>query len=309
MKIFLTCLTFLIFSTTHAETRFVVVPKKFPLELELILSFVQDQNLNDLQKNQLEKSIIELDRYSRNLSEEELLFVTKTEVYKSFLKPNSLEPLKKEYYSPQLLNQIRQAKSLSQNEPLMRWFLSALEKDMAALFSSSEYKDLMLLKSSGKEIPVELLKVERRLDLGIKIAMKINNENLASFRSILLEKSFSFLRNLENSFRLLCLYGQYRPLENQITLENLKFFKKEEIKTAVANSTKTEQTTRKTQEKSIDQILEPVLNADLPSESIKIPTPVSEDDWLLDSELNKITAPMKKDLPKPATEDDWLTDF
>lgn len=299
----------LVSNVIYAESRFVVVPKKFPLEMELILSFIQDQNLNDIQKTQLEKSIIELDRYSRNLNEEELLFVTKTEVYKSFLKPHSLEPLKKEHYNPQLLSQIRQAKSLSQNEPLLKWFLSALEKDMAALFASSEYKDLMLLKSSRKEIPVELLKVERRLDLGIKIAMKINNENLASFRNLLLEKSFTFLKNLENSFRLLCLYGQYRPLENQITLENLKFFKKEDKKNSVADSAKTEQTTRKSPEKSIDQILEPVLKTDLPSETKKIPTPVGEDDWLLDSELNKITAPMKKDLPKPANEDDWLTDF
>lgn len=299
---------FFVFST-FAQSRYQVVPKKFPLEMELILSFIQDQNLTEPQKEQFTKSLLEIDRYARILTEEELLFVTKTEVYKTFLKPNSLEPLKREFYNPQFLTQVRLAKNLTQNEPLLRWFLSALEKDMNALFGSSEYKDLMLLKSSGKEIPVELLKIERRLDLSIKLAMKINSENLNEFKLTLLEKSFLFLKNLENSYRLLCLYGQYRPLENQVTLENLQFFKKLEAKTPVADSTKTTPKETKTQEKSIEQILEPVLTEELPSEKSKIPTPVGEDAWLLDSELNKIVAPIKKDLPKPTAEDDWLTDF
>lgn len=307
--IFKFLLYFLISFSAIAQTRYTVLPKKFPLELELILSFIQDQNLSEQQKEQFQKSLIEIDRYARNLTEEELLFVTKTEVYKTFLKPTSQEPLKKDFYNPQFLNQVRQAKANSQNEPLLRWFLSALEKDLATIFASSEFKDLMLLKSSGKEIPIELLKLERRLDLGIKIALKINSENINELKSLLLEKSLLFLKNLENSYRLLCLYGQYRPLDNQVSLENLQFFKKEEPKTTVANSTKSAQEKPVNKEKSIDQILEPVLTEELPSEKIKIPTPVGEDAWLLDSDLDKITAPMKKDLPRPTAEDDWLTDF
>lgn len=307
MRFFL-FLTLLSFSVV-AETRYLAVAKKFPLEMELILDFIQNQKLTENQSEQFSKSLIELDRYARILTEEELLFVTKTEVYKTFLKPPSQDPLKRELYNPQFLNQVRMAKNLIKQEPLLHWFLNALENDMATLFGSSEYKDLMLLKSSGKEIPIELLKVERRLDLSIKIAMTINSENLNELRIVLLGKSFLFLKNLENSYRLLCLYGQNHPLDNTVSGNNLKFFQKIDKIPPVADSTKGQPGTNKKPEKSVDQILEPILNAELPPKNINIPTPVGEEAWLLDSELNKHTTPVKKDLPKPTSEDDWLPDF
>ncbi len=313
MKFFFSLLFVLIINPLTANTKLTLATKKFPLEMELILNFVQDQNLNSAQTEQLRNIIISIDRYARLLSDEELLFVTKTEVYKSFLKPNSNEPLKKEMYNPKFVSQIQIAKKQLGSLSFFSWFLTALEKDLDTLFASSEYKDLMLLKSSGKEIPSELLKIERRLDLSIKIAMLISNDDLAPFKNYLLNKSFNFLKNLENSFRLLCLYGRYQPLEAKVSIDNLQFFKVENQNKELANSTnkslKTPSDYENSNEKSIDQILDPLLSKDEKPKKIEIPKPVGEDEWLLDSELNKITEPIKKELPKPMAEDDWLTDF
>lgn len=288
------------FAQAEIKTIFKPIQNKFPIELELILGFIQSASLSEIQKNQFGTSIVAIDRYARNLTDEELLFVTKTEVYKTFLRPTDTELFKKEYFNPQYLAIIRNTKKNANVEPFVKWFLSAIENDLSTLFSSSEYKDLMLLKSSGKQIPIELLKIERRLELVLRLAIKINPDNLAELNQELMAKSLSYLKNLENSFQLLCLYSKNQPLTNDVSLKNLKFFT-----TTTMVATRSAQPTDPT-EKSIEDIFSPKARG-IPAP--QIPTPVGDDEWLNDSELNKLFAPTNENLPKPTGETDWLPDF
>lgn len=280
------------------------IAKKFPIEFELLFNFLQSEDLTPDERYQFERSIVEIDRLARNMNEEELLFVTKTEIYKTLLKPSDATALKREMFNPQFMSTVRMALNNAKNDAFTKWFLTALEKDLTTLFNSTEYKDLMLLKTSRQTPPVELLKVERRLELALKLAMNVNSDSNAQLKAELKTKSLNVLRNLENSFKLIALQSKFDPLASDVSLTNLKFFKAEEL---VKNATKQQEPVKK--EKSIDDILNPVLNADSPNKIDALPKPVGEDEWLLDAELNRMTAPSKTELPKPVDQTDWLPDF
>lgn len=280
------------------------IAKKFPIEFELLFNFLQSEELNPDERYQFERSIVEIDRLARNMNEEELLFVTKTEIYKTLLKPTDSTALKREMFNPQFMSTVRMALNNAKNDAFTKWFLTALEKDLTTLFNSTEYKDLMLLKNSRQTPPVELLRVERRLELALKLAMNVNSESNSQLRAELKTKSLNVLRNLENSFKLIALQSKFDPLSAEVSLTNLKFFKAEEIQ---ANATKQQREVKK--DKTIDEILNPVLNSDSTNKNAPLPQPVGEDDWLLDAELNRMTAPSKTELPKPVDQSDWLPDF
>lgn len=280
------------------------IAKKFPIEFELLFNFLQSEELNPDERYQFERSIVEIDRLARNMNEEELLFVTKTEIYKTLLKPTDSTALKREMFNPQFMSTVRMALNNAKNDAFTKWFLTALEKDLTTLFNSTEYKDLMLLKNSRQTPPVELLRVERRLELALKLAMNVNSESNSQLRAELKTKSLNVLRNLENSFKLIALQSKFDPLSAEVSLTNLKFFKAEEVQ---PNATKQQREVKK--DKTIDDILNPVLNADSTNKNAPLPQPVGEDDWLLDAELNRMTAPSKTELPKPVDQSDWLPDF
>lgn len=280
------------------------VTKKFPIEFELLFKFLQSEELNPDERYQFERSIVEIDRLARSMNEEELLFVTKTEIYKTLLKPTDSTALKREMFNPQFMSTVRMALNNAKNDAFIKWFLTALEKDLTTLFNSTEYKDLMLLKNSRQTPPVDLLRVERRLELALKLAMNVNSESNSQLRAELKTKSLSVLRNLENSFKLIALQSKFDPLSTEASLSNLKFFKADEV---VANATKQQKEVKK--DKTIDEILNPVLNSDSVNKNAPLPKPVGEDDWLLDAELNRMTAPSKTELPKPVDQTDWLPDF
>lgn len=280
------------------------VTKKFPIEFELLFKFLQSEELNPDERYQFERSIVEIDRLARSMNEEELLFVTKTEIYKTLLKPTDSTALKREMFNPQFMSTVRMALNNAKNDAFIKWFLTALEKDLTTLFNSTEYKDLMLLKNSRQSPPVDLLRVERRLELALKLAMNVNSESNSQLRAELKTKSLSVLRNLENSFKLIALQSKFDPLSTEVSLSNLKFFKAEE---AMVNATGQQKEVKK--DKTIDEILNPVLNSDSVNKNAPLPKPVGEDDWLLDAELNRMTAPSKTELPKPVDQTDWLPDF
>lgn len=280
------------------------VTKKFPIEFELLFKFLQSEELNPDERYQFERSIVEIDRLARSMNEEELLFVTKTEIYKTLLKPTDSTALKREMFNPQFMSTVRMALNNAKNDAFIKWFLTALEKDLTTLFNSTEYKDLMLLKNSRQTPPVDLLRVERRLELALKLAMNVNSESNSQLRAELKTKSLSVLRNLENSFKLIALQSKFDPLSTEVSLSNLIFFKAEE---AMVNATRQQKEVKK--DKTIDEILNPVLNSDSVNKNAPLPKPVGEDDWLLDAELNRMTAPSKTELPKPVDQTDWLPDF
>ncbi|MCK6595775.1 MAG: hypothetical protein L6Q33_11280 [Bacteriovoracaceae bacterium] len=271
MKSFIALLLTIIISTPLCAKVFTYSPitKKFPIEFELLFNFLQSEELNPDEKYQFERSIVELDRLARNMNEEELLFITKTEIYKTLLKPNDRTALKREMFNP-----------------------------------STEYKDLMLLKNSRQTPPVELLKIERRLELALKLAMNVNSESNSQLKAELKTKALNLLRNLENAFKLIALQSKFAPLAQEVTLSSLKFFKAEEV-TPVT----TMQQNKIKVEKTIDDILNPVLNSDSDKKVEALPQPVNENEWLLDAELDRMTAPSKTELPKPVDQTDWLPDF
>lgn len=306
MKSFIALLLTIIISTPLCAKVFTYSPitKKFPIEFELLFNFLQSEELNPDEKYQFERSIVELDRLARNMNEEELLFITKTEIYKTLLKPNDTTALKREMFNPQFMSTVRMALNNAKNDAFTKWFLTALEKDLTSLFNSTEYKDLMLLKNSRQTPPVELLKIERRLELALKLAMNVNSESNSQLKAELKTKALNLLRNLENAFKLIALQSKFAPLAQEVTLSSLKFFKAEEV-TPVT----TMQQNKIKVEKTIDDILNPVLNSDSDKKVEALPQPVNENEWLLDAELDRMTAPSKTELPKPVDQTDWLPDF
>ncbi len=299
IKIFLP-LILTIFINIHALAIDIYVSdkKKLPIELDLILTFYQTQTLSSEDKIFLDSSILEIDSLAQNLTEEEILFVTKTEIYKTLLLPKDSTPLPKNQYDQNIIKLLQKASQTNKHDPFISWFLNGIILDLEKIFSSSAFKDLMLLKGTRTELPIEVIKIERRLDLLLKAVQSLKSSDQNVFRNELKEKVTDCLKNITTAFKLLISKSKIEVKTIESTLKNLKYFKivkLEEQKTPSANV--------KIPAKSVDQILAPALGP-IPNSP---PKPDQNADWENESQKTPNIDP--KTLPKPVEESDWLPDF
>ncbi len=275
-------------------------PGIFPLEFELILKFAQ-KNANENELKNISSIIRIIDTEGQKLTQEELMFVTKTEVYKSLLKPENNDPITMNFNYTALANELRNTRGKYKKDPLFLWLINSLSEDLSSIIESTIFKDLMLIKKSDRGLTSDLQKIDRKLFLITKLALEVTTAADSATPVSLIKKSLRTLENVQIAFQILAKYGRPAPISTEplapgafrFFIENGELEKNDN--NAQPDLRSAPKPTRN--DKSIDQILAPVIEG----KAQDLPKPVNEKDWAP-------SGSNKKDLPKPVNETEWLPD-
>lgn len=268
--------------------------KEMPLEINLLLENLQNNNPDILPK--ILPDLLNIDRYARSMTKEDIFLIGKIEVYKTLLK-NYDDPIKQPVDGTSLAT-LRNALPKAKDN-FTRWFIQALLKDCLDLMGNKLYKEFLLQKNNGLKIEkVEYRKLEKKGELLQYWISKINPdaqdfpENL---KTDLTPKMLETLKNISRSFELIAKEGTLTPLSAALKDESeLKFFAIKDI--AVAKTPEVQAP----ESKSVEDILAPI--TDLKPQDLPKPT---EENWLEDE-----NAPASlQNLPKPSNDAEWLEDF
>jgi hypothetical protein len=241
------------------------------------------------------------------MSKEDIFIIGKIEVYKTFLK--NYGTAIKQPISGETLDLLRSTLAKT-NDNFAKWFFKALIKDSKDLLASPIYKEYILQKESNLKIEkIEYRKLEKKGELIQHWVSKLSldRESLSeSFKKELLIKMFLTLKNIESSFALFTRESNLvasMPLEIKNGSELKYFTIKEMIPRPNAKEIE-EKTGVKPKEKSVDEILAPLVEGQTIGPADALPLP-SDETWIEDENA----PPTLQNLPKPSNDADWLQDF
>lgn len=265
--------------------------KELPLELNLLVQSLQDVGTN---KEDLHRTIMNLDSYARLLSKEDIFLIGKIEIYKSLLKSNELSF--KAVIDGESTKVLRRSLEKAK-DPFVKWFLQALLHDCESIISSPLYKEYVLQKNNGRLEKIEYKKIDKKIQLLYRWSSKLNPDSPDFENALKTELAPALresLKNIEESFYLMAVNSRPGKIKIITDLKELKFF-------SLAEAKKDKKPAKK--EKSVDEILAPITE-ETPAAEATLPEP-SKEDW-----LNDDNAPANlKNLPKPSDDADWLQDI
>lgn len=296
--LFITTIFFTLVTEAYSETHKLVASKDMPVEINLILESFQMENAEG-KFITLSPSILEnlkrIDTHARLLTKEDVFLIGKVEFYKTFLKNSSRNA--KASLDSVAINNMNQAIKLAR-DPFVKWFIRSISKDTESLITNPRYKDYLMQKNLGNLNQIELKRIDKKVQLLYRWVSKINAD-AADFEEIfkaeLTPVMVEALKNIEQSFYLMALNSSVNMPAQNVTNQSLKFF---------IEKKHTKKQTSPIKEKSIDDILEPVVGPSGNSFNEKLPEPSSES-WAEE----EATPNSLKNLPKPSDDADWLQDF
>lgn len=276
--------------------------KDLPIELNLLIDSLQKESSDTY--NKILPIVMNIDRYARPLSKEDIFLVGKVEIYKTLLK--NYDSAIKQPVDGTSLKTIRDALAKTKDN-FLRWFLQALLQDTKSLVSNPVYKELVLQKNNKlRTEKFEYRRLDKKASLLQYWIQKISpdaEDYPAGFKSELIPRMSEALNNIEKSFLLLSSQGtMLAPGEAVKEASAMKFFTVKEIKVRPTQSATAKP------EKSVEDILAPLDPSPTSPASAAaaqdLPKPVQEN-WLEDE-----NAPSElKNLPNPSNDADWLQDF
>ncbi|NOT77436.1 MAG: hypothetical protein HOP07_00375 [Bacteriovoracaceae bacterium] len=266
--------------------------KSLPKEFNLLLESLHLYSPEAIEK--IRPQIFSIDYHARYFANEDLLFLIKVEIYKTFLK--SYDVPSKIPVDGKSIEVIKLAISKSQDN-FMTWFLNALLKDTQDLINNPFYKEFLLQKDVNVKIQkVDYRKAQKKAELLQSWISKIypsTDDFPDNFKTRLAPKLLESIANIDKSLSFIVResYSGIKITEPKLD-SDLKFIS---FKDFVVPEKKPNGLTGES--KSVEDILAPVIGS--PLENLPAPVP---DSWIEEPEANPI-------LPKPANDAEWLEDF
>jgi hypothetical protein len=248
--------------------------KNLPIEVNLTLEGLQPLPLSQENFDTLKTQIERIDVYATNLTKDEIFFIGKATFYKTLLV--SAKKRQKNLFDSSSLSILSQAIT-NTPDPVLKWFLKALEKDANNLTRHSLYRDYLAARSSGKIEKIELKKIDRKAQLLYGWISKISPENpdliLKEISPLLQE----ILNKIEMSYYVLSQVSRPTPTLLPKKDAPLAFF-------TISEAPKVEISKRIAP--SVNDIIDSVTDETPKMLPSALPKPSSED-WLLDSSESK----------------------
>ncbi|MBY0415836.1 MAG: hypothetical protein K2Q18_16815, partial [Bdellovibrionales bacterium] len=245
-------ITLMSLSPLYAQ-RIIEGGKDLPLELNLIVTYIQQNDSNSFVK--MLPTIMAIDTYARSLSREDVFLVGKIEVYKTLLKNSAIAI--KTPIDGNSITTLRLALTKT-NDNFLKWFLLALIKDSQDLITNPLYKEFLLQKNNNiKNEKVDYRKLEKKGEL-LQFWISKISPTADNFPDLIAQtlkpKLIEALNNIQKSFQFMASEASMVPFPQVIASQkDLKFFKVSEgtIKSAPRPNQPAES-------KSVEEILAPI---------------------------------------------------
>lgn len=243
--------------------------KKIPIEINLALSGLQFDPLEEQDFLELKGQINRIEEYAQYLTEEEIFLIAKSIFYKAFLTlPKSGG---KFYYDQVNLKNLSEAIN-NTNDPFLKWFFMALEKDALIITKLPYYNDFVAAHTLGKVEKIDLKKIDKKVQLVSWWITKINPTNPELILKDVTPLLKDILNKIEVDYYFLSTLTKPPLALEKKAITNHTFY------TVVEGSKKTKALTpQKTINDIIDSVILPSINA--PAD---LPKPTNEPDWLQD---------------------------
>ena len=261
---------FLLFSLNISATENNLVirgTQNLPIEINLVLESLQKTPLAAEEFKTLKEQVTRIESYAKNLTKEEIFFISKTSFYKTLL--ISSKRRQKNFFDGTSLRNLSEAKQKT-SDPFLKWFFGALEKDALTVTKLPLYLDYLAARNVGRIDKIELRKIDKKVQLISWWIAKISPESpdliLKEINPLLQE----ILNKTEQSFYLLSNLSKVPSATAPKKDAPLTFFSIEEApKKTTAQAAPTP---------SVNEIIDSV-----PTPAVTLPTP-SNEDWLLGDE-------------------------
>ncbi len=272
-----------------------------PRDFQLALNHLQIQERSP--KVVLEQIII-LDQLLDLVSEEDRLWLPKTELYKALLRGGRGVTLRHEYYEREsigILTQAHRETKNAHNQEFVHFLYGSLLRDLSELMNTTNYQSFILrFKNAPNQLEGDQLVVKRKLDLVLPWVHWYNEGGIELANTKLKPVLMEMLINLNSRLRDFLFLSKTQRISLQLErVGNLTYFEQRPLpppKTEIATSEKTNQA-------------EAVVEAIIQREGTTLNTPSSE--WKPKDDLEDFFNP-KPDtnyrppttLPEPSN--DWL---
>lgn len=241
------------------------VSEDFPSEFNLIVTTLQVEDEHFYDEH---LSIIQdIDKSAQFMRKDDIKQIAKVEIYKSLLIIPRISNPQVDKSSLGAIDTLLQ----KTNKPMLKWFLSALKKDVEAIINDPNYAELSMVKANGLELKkIEHRRLERKIQLiapWLRVIQPADDDALAVLMNKLRPLMKESLRNVAKSFQTLFIQ---QNLKAKLAPETMSFFKVVDISDAPVPIQKVEKKST-----SVEEILAPVLK----EAPVDLPLP-SDEDWL-----------------------------
>lgn len=208
--------------------------KDFPSELTFLIESIQDYKLGKKESEDFFKELSLMDQIFGELTKEEIYFISKSEIYKSFLKINPEKksyPIK--YYNPEIVEKFK--KALSKNKKkyskFVLWIGYAIATDLENIFNSYNFPMLVIRKKNKRPYSSNQMK---KLDKKFRLLIPWYDnfvirdpEDLAKF---IKDKMLSNLAHLNKISILLHKFSRFKKFKAlKLAKEDFILFKLKDV--------------------------------------------------------------------------------
>lgn len=275
------------------------VPAEFS---DLIISI---QRIEGQGAKSVEVQLKEIDSAFQMLSKEEIFFLTKTEIYKYFLRNSPKLPLKSNSFSVESVTKLE--KFLNQKEllPFVKWFLTGISRDLELIFNSEGFSSYLSYRlKPNVRLTQKIRKVKKRLELLLPWYELTQSSNVNDINKSFLPIMKKCLTSIKTQSTRLVLFSRFTDNKKASISSTMKFFKLQEG--TISNN--------KLNRDGVNEILDPIIE-----EHKKAGLPVPTNEWVPnENDFAQAKTPLAvptpdpnyippNALPKPV--DDWGVDI
>lgn len=269
MNKFLFLFIFPLIASANENNLVIQANNNLPIEINLTLLGLQKTPLNQENFDLLKSQITRIEAYASRLTKEEIFFTGKAAFYKTLLV--NAKKKQKNLFDSSSLKILSQAIQSTQ-DPFLKWFFKALEKDANTLTRLALYHDYLAARSSGKIEKIELKKIDRKAQLLYSWISRISPDSPELILKELTPLLQEILNKIEMNFYILSEVTRPAPAAPAKKDATLEFFTiKEAPKKEVAKKIAP----------SVNDIIDSVTSETPKMSPTSLPKPSSED-WLLD---------------------------
>ncbi|MBT3585715.1 MAG: hypothetical protein HN509_12495 [Halobacteriovoraceae bacterium] len=206
----------------------------------------------------------DLDFYFSKMTKEEILFISKTEIYKLLLKSKPKLKIRASSYDRKILDKI-QAHANHVKKPLSKWLLLSIKTDLKELFDNAAFKRLQKeILGVFKVRKKSTKKLKKKIDFLLPWYELIDTFGVEELDDQLLDLCYQAIENINLQSKLILTYSRFSDIEAaRKNHSSLAFFLEKEQKPDYIKDSPT-----------LDQIIQPLVK--LPNPFV-LPKPTN--DW------------------------------
>lgn len=253
----------LLYSSLSLSAVEVLMPTdNLPRELIYLTESMQDLDLKDTEKlKKNDKLFLEIEALFKQLTKEELYFISKAELYKTTLAFKPSLKISEKYYSKEIISEIEEKLKVTKLNSFSHWLISGLLKDLSDLFESRHFPSFLNERNKGALTNGKSRSTQKKFNFLLPWLQSFMNEEIALFEYSLRPLMLKTLEKIQIKGNYLLDFSKPNSARK---VQKVSYFSKQKLNINKEGKAST-----------VEDILDPILSG---LKNKNLPVPV--DDWI-----------------------------